>query len=819
MDELESLKTKLDSITVTPPTIELPTPKEDNLPETYKTNTDKENLILSCCENFRRQFVHLYRDRKPLLLCPLNEAGVEKFICTTVRPTLLPYKEIYDYDRCVQFVADYITFDVLDPIIDIPSVLASPTTTIKRQKGNCFEMSIVLCSLLIGAGYDAYCVCGYATREVTLMDQTRDICPLLKQENKLAEKKEKKQVSKYAVKPPKDLASKFEAKLAAKARDEEEGLEQKRRDEEAAKIAELEKPKPDKLHGLRVHCWVLVLAGKREVPESFFIEATTGQSYALNFSGYLGVESMWNNRNCWVNMQDCSKGVMDMTYDLGDAAKWEFLFPTLDKPLLGLPAVDEGNLDLDEEEDEEESNGTFDLPPSWVDPIHISPRDFQTRCPMGKRTILFKKAKQEKFAEYLCKDGLVMKLSGYTDYELKELVEVTDTFKHRADKLEKKVHNHTTGILTEYFNPGRLDCLKEHCYKATTPGPESERTMHFYSSARIDGLVKQDETPTEMTQMFTGRDDYLYYRHVTFGTRTKKFGPTQPVNYRPIVKILEKFNRNPAKEANNDVAERLFLVAEERISLIFHLEEDRVTASTRDFVKPVSTEEKSDTLTMTPDMTTTFQVDPLMNPQKNLAVYDMLVSLIKAEEDSIAQIRAMEDEVKEILKERAMEEASCTLTISVYDTERNEKAKLHRQELQRKAEEDAKKKHETEMDYLAPFLAQIGDPSHLSRAEAYKLKEECLQDLKQRLIDRANLIQARFEKETQELQHKQAWYQQNQISMTKEDEDDYLTYCSEAMFRIHILEQRLQRHKEMAPPKYMQLEHKLRTDPRLADYF
>ena len=40
----------------------------------------------------------------------------------------------------------------------------------------------------------------------------------------------------------------------------------------------------------------------------------------------------------------------DMTYDLGDAAKWEFLFPTMDKPLLGLPAMDEGNLDLDEDE-------------------------------------------------------------------------------------------------------------------------------------------------------------------------------------------------------------------------------------------------------------------------------------------------------------------------------------------------------------------------------------------------------------------------------------------------------------------------------------
>ena len=34
-----------------------------------------------------------------------------------------------------------------------------------------------------------------------------------------------------------------------------------------------------------------------------------------------------------------------------------------------------------------------------------------------------------------------------------------------------------------------------------------------------------------------------------------------------------------------------------------------------------------------------------MKPQKNLTVYEMLISLIKAEEDSIAQIRAMEDEV------------------------------------------------------------------------------------------------------------------------------------------------------------------------------
>lgn len=48
-----------------------------SLPESYKSNTPKEKLLLSFCENFRRQFVHLYRDRKPLFLNPVNEAGTE----------------------------------------------------------------------------------------------------------------------------------------------------------------------------------------------------------------------------------------------------------------------------------------------------------------------------------------------------------------------------------------------------------------------------------------------------------------------------------------------------------------------------------------------------------------------------------------------------------------------------------------------------------------------------------------------------------------------------------------------------------------------
>ena len=71
---------------------------------------------------------------------------------------------------------------------------------------------------------------------------------------------------------------------------------------------------------------------------------------------------------------------------------------------------------------------------------------------------------------------------------------------------------------------------------------------------------------------------------------------------------MERFRRNESKLANDDVAERMFLVSEERITLTFHLEDKRVTASTREFIRPPHTSEKGGVLTMTPDMTSTFQV-------------------------------------------------------------------------------------------------------------------------------------------------------------------------------------------------------------------
>ncbi len=124
-------------------------------------------------------------------------------------------------------------------------------------------------------------------------------------------------------------------------------------------LQELEKPPPDEYYGLRYHCWVLVLSGKREIGQSFFIEPTTSQAQSLQWDNYLGIETLWNDKNLWVNMQDCSEGVGNLIYDLGDATQWEYFFPNVNKPRLLIPGEEISKESLVEVENE--SNYTDDL--------------------------------------------------------------------------------------------------------------------------------------------------------------------------------------------------------------------------------------------------------------------------------------------------------------------------------------------------------------------------------------------------------------------------------------------------------------------------
>lgn len=197
----------------------------------------------------------------------------------------------------------------------------------------------------------------------------------------------------------------------------------------------------------------------------------------------------------------------------------------------------------------------------------------------------------------------------------------------------------------------------------------------------------------------------------------------------------------------------------------------------------------------------------------------MLLELTDLERDAKEIVRVSESEVQSILDARVEEELKPDLEVGLWDTLRNEEMRKLRIALEAHAEQERKRQREKDMDFLLPyFYMRDIDGDKLSREDAYAVREACLQDLKERLIKKANTIQSRFEAETSALQRKQQWFQLNQINLTKDDEAAYLQYCNDAAFKIANLEIMLLNHKQTAPLKYMLLEKQLRTDPRLAGF-
>ncbi|XP_041969824.1 coiled-coil domain-containing protein lobo-like [Aricia agestis] len=94
--------------------------KRTCFPESYYTNTNKEKLLLAYAENFRRQFQFHYKARKPLFLQAPNECGLQKQVCTSIRPTKLCYADTTTWQGIASLVADYFEYEPLrKPMLQI----------------------------------------------------------------------------------------------------------------------------------------------------------------------------------------------------------------------------------------------------------------------------------------------------------------------------------------------------------------------------------------------------------------------------------------------------------------------------------------------------------------------------------------------------------------------------------------------------------------------------------------------------------------------------------------------------------------------------
>ena len=56
--------------------------------------------------------------------------------------------------------------------------------------------------------------------------------------------------------------------------------------------------------------------------------------------------------------------------------------------------------------------------------------------------------------------------------------------------------------------------------------------------------------------------------------------------------MVERYSRNESKDANDDISEVVYHVADEKTSVTCHREDSKISATTREFMKPSITDDK-----------------------------------------------------------------------------------------------------------------------------------------------------------------------------------------------------------------------------------
>lgn len=135
-------------------------------------------------------------------------------------------------------------------------------------------------------------------------------------------------------------------------------------------------------------------------------------------------------------------------------------------------------------------------------------------------------------------------------------------------------------------------------------------------------------------------------------------------------KITEKFLRNEEKPANKDVAVREFAIIDREIHLKYHYEKGKVTASTRDFIKP-PVAEMGEGMQFHPELTFGYESELGAKPPRKLQLFLLFQELLSEEEKSLYHVREMEDQIDDFLQLRNMERPFPKLDVSLFNREQN----------------------------------------------------------------------------------------------------------------------------------------------------
>lgn len=397
-----------------------------------------------------------------------------------------------------------------------------------------------------------------------------------------------------------------------------------------------------------------------------------------------------------------------------------------------------------------------------------------------------------------------------------------------------------------------------------------KREAEFYAVARQDGLLKREELMgTKVMDHFTGRKDGMYYRSATLsedrtGTANMLWvlppggirgGSYDLVAHKMAIKYEKLNSLTPTTnfdKGKRQVAKRSFYLSEYRIRTQYHLQPGQVQADE----ETTYTDRRGGSGLSSSSSSAASPGGAPSSTEDNSA-------LVTAEKECLTAVKNAQSEMNELVLQRRREESVSGVLFEepIFDAapKRLQALQMQQDEINNEnanGDNTATSHHhagggdgrhghhkrsgnqtgnsassrdinaalltsqqQPNVDYLTPFLTGLkdGPTSRLSREEAQRVRESCLRSLKERLLERANIIQNRLNDENVKLSKRQATFQRNASrDVDPAAEEDFERFCADAMFTIGILEQRLVAHEESALKKYQALDEKLSKDPRLS---
>jgi hypothetical protein len=497
----------------------------------------------------------------------------------------------------------------------------------------------------------------------------------------------------------------------------------------------------------------------------------------------------------------------------------------------GSNMVDADNEHDDESDDRRESkndggnsiNRIFTCPPTWVNPLSLDRKRYLLQYPPnGRRSVQYFRAKADFFARGVSSQSMSMRIIKYLDVAQTIVSEIHEWFENRKDKMFKRVRYYLNNARTvEFYHPGNPSCIKQW-----TEYPGKQIHVDFYVEGRIDRLLRREEViGNSVVETFQGNSNHLIYRSVHFTTDRSQAGAriqTLPggtlAHELYVLKMTQAFEPDPDKPPGTDIAKRSFYVKEGKAVVRYHFEKSQVTGKVRTFIhtrlpnsaiseeaitQEVGIEEDPDLL----QEAIALERECYSSIKLNFQTMQKIVELRESAENltSLAPT-ASEFSVFDVALDKAQADSTNNVSAGM-GTDRSGVAVGGGA-----AGPDGKDFRGT--DYLLPYLRNVKDPHKISKDEALEIRQNCLDALKARLVERANIIQSRLNEENSKLGKEQEKFQRSQREGDLSTEE-YEKYCTQAMFRIQILEQRLVAHEEAALKKFAELDAKLASDPRL----